>query len=174
MPKSKAFLIALICAVSAIGLFAGIALRNALEPEPTLDDLRQYAPHWQPLMGRQGTVDDWSGKKLVLNFWGSWCPPCIAEMPLLDRFNSEFGEQLFQVVGIAIDDAAAAENFLRSNDIAFLSFVVGPGSADALMDLFGNDSSVLPFSVVFSPDGSVDQLKIGEFSESELAAIVSQ
>ncbi len=146
-------------------------MRQALEPETHLDDLAVYIDAMQPLLARTGTVDDWRGKTLVLNFWATWCPPCVAEMPLLDRFNREFGEDRFQVVGIAIDRREPAEHFLREHQIGFISFVAGAGEADHLMELLGNDGMVLPFSAIFSPDGSLDHVKVGEFEESELATI---
>ena len=153
---------------------AGLTVRNVVESKPRLDDLRAYESGLEPLLCRSGSVADWRGKTLLLNFWGSWCPPCVAEMPLLDRFNEQFGEEHFQVVGIAIDQKDSAEQFLRDNEIGFLSFVADAFAADALMDLLGNEDSVLPFSVVFSLDGSVNQVKIGEYEESELTALLSQ
>jgi len=147
-------------------------VRQALEPKAHLDDLAIHIDAMQPLLARTGTVDDWREKTLILNFWGTWCPPCVAEMPLLDRFNREFGEDQFQVVGIAIDQRDSAEHFLNAHQIGFLSFVANAGEADNLMELLGNDAMVLPFSAIFSPDGSLDHVKVGEFEESELATIV--
>ena len=160
--------------MSVVGLVAGVVLRSTVESSPRLDDLRPYESSLIPLLGRQGSVADWGSKTLLLNFWGSWCPPCVAEMPLLDRFNEEFGEEHFQVVGIAIDEKALAERFMRDNDIGFLSFVAVSNAADELMDLLGNDDSVLPFSVVFSPDGTVGQVIVGEIEESDLRELVSR
>ncbi|MGD2021047.1 MAG: TlpA disulfide reductase family protein, partial [Thiohalocapsa sp.] len=64
----------------------------------TLPDLRL-----PDLSGQQMASNAWAGKVVVLNFWATWCPPCLREMPMLDELQRGVGPGQLQVVGIAID-----------------------------------------------------------------------
>jgi len=51
------------------------------------------------------TLDKWLGKVVVLNVWATWCPPCVKEMPTLDRLQKKLGGDFFQVVVLSVDEA---------------------------------------------------------------------
>lgn len=117
--------------------------------------------------GERLNLDSYAGRKLLLNFWATWCPPCVHELPLLSQFQREHEQQGWQVVGLAVDDASAVAAFLRKTP---LSFPVGMAKADglALSRSLGNDQGALPFSVVLDRQGRVTQRKIGQLSSSDL------
>lgn len=70
--------------------------------------------------GERVTEDSFGGKILVLNFWATWCPPCIQEIPSLDRFQKEFAHQGVKVVAISIDkNAQKYRNFLDHVHVSF-------------------------------------------------------
>lgn len=72
--------------------------------------------------GRTVSASDFGGKVLVLNFWATWCPPCIQELPSLDAFNRKFAGQGVVVLGISIDkDRKAYQNFLKRTGLSFLT-----------------------------------------------------
>ncbi len=108
-------------------------------------------------------------KPLVLNFWATWCPPCVAEMPLLDRFYRENMHKGWQVVGLAIDKAEPVRRFVRENAIGF---PVGLAENDGyeLVQTLGNLSGGLPFTVLIGEDGSVIQRKMGRLLPADLSA----
>jgi peroxiredoxin len=72
--------------------------------------------------GRPVSLSHFGGKVLVLNFWATWCPPCVEEMPSLSQFAAQFKDKGVVVLGVSVDkDAAAYKNFIRSLDPAFLT-----------------------------------------------------
>lgn len=108
------------------------------------------------------------GRPLVLNFWATWCPPCIREMPQLSRFAREFGPAGWQVVGLAAEPAEPVRRFLKTLPIDFPVGLAGPQALDLSREL-GNTQGALPFTAVFDASGRKVQQRLGETHFEELA-----
>jgi thiol-disulfide isomerase/thioredoxin len=109
----------------------------------------------------------YAGRPLLINVWASWCGPCIGEMPELQRFATAQGANGTQVVGIALDDAAAVRAFLQRVPVGYPILLDAPGPADAGVRL-GNPKGVLPYSVLVSADGRLLKQRIGPFAHGEI------
>ncbi len=107
------------------------------------------------------------GQPLVLNFWATWCPPCVAELPLLSSFSRENAANGWQVLGIAVDQAAAVRAFLGRVPVAF-PVALAPQGGIALSRSLGNLAGGLPFTVVFGADGQVRHRKMGQITPQNL------
>lgn len=107
-------------------------------------------------------------RPLLLNFWATWCPPCLAEMPLLDRFHRAHRDAGWQVIGLALDGQAMVQRFLAERPVGF---PVGLAGADgiALARSLGNDGGQLPFTVVLGSDGKVYERKLGVLTPTDLS-----
>lgn len=117
--------------------------------------------------GKLGKLSDFDGRPLLINFWATWCPPCVEELPMLDALHQRSGAEGLQVIGIALDDPAEVERFLGEVPVQFPMFLAQPGRVD-LSTTLGNARSVLPYSVLIDADGRIAKRKFGAFSEASL------
>ncbi len=107
------------------------------------------------------------GAPLVLNFWGTWCPPCVREMPELDRFAKSFAERGGKVVGLAVDNPKAVREFLARRPVSYTIGLAGLDGSELSRQL-GNSTGAMPYTAVFNRLGAVVQRKLGETSHDEL------
>lgn len=112
-------------------------------------------------------LQTFAGKPLLLNFWATWCPPCVEELPLLDRFYQENARNGWQVLGLAVDQLAAVQTFLSRTPVRFPVGLAGMEGI-ALSKTLGNLSGGLPFTVVLGATGQVLHRKIGRVSVQDL------
>jgi len=107
------------------------------------------------------------GKNLVLNFWATWCPPCVEEMPLLDRFFRKNSSKGWQVLGLAIDQPSQVRKFLGQFPVSYPIGLAGLGGTELSKSL-GNSEGGLPFTVVLDAQGQLKQRKIGKLTEDDV------
>lgn len=153
---------------------AGLVWRQWVDESQTsaqnIEYLRQYEDHWKALNQETVRMSEWRDKIVLLNFWGSWCPPCVAEMPLLDRFDGEYDQ--LQIVGIVVDTEDAATQFLNQHEISFPSLLLNQSIVTDLLQRFENTDLVLPYSVAYNPSGNRFFTKAGPLDEQELMGLV--
>lgn len=118
--------------------------------------------------GTPMAMNSFRGKPLLVNFWATWCPPCVEELPLLDFFYQENKTKNWQVLGLAVDQPSAVRNWLQTRPLNFPVGMAGLGGTE-LSKSMGNLAGSLPFSVVFGSSGAVLHRKIGKVLPEDLA-----
>lgn len=118
--------------------------------------------------GKPQAMSSFRGKPLLLNFWATWCPPCVEELPLLDAFYREQKAKGWQVLGLAVDQPSMVRRWLQTRP---LSYAVGMAGLDGteLSKTLGNIAGGLPFTVVLGASGDLLVRKTGKVSKDDLA-----
>jgi len=107
----------------------------------------------------------------VLNFWATWCPPCVKELPAFVRLQRQYGAQGLQFVGVALDGREEVAKFVAEHGIDF-PVLVGEEDVARYMQRLGNTIGALPYTVVVTPDGAIHHTHQGEWPEADAARVI--
>ncbi|MFT7723243.1 MAG: TlpA disulfide reductase family protein [Roseateles sp.] len=155
--------------VGAAALGAAFAWRRLAPPALPASPAAQA--FWQRLFpGLDGTELDaarWRGRPLLVNFWATWCPPCVKELPEINQFYNEAKGRGWQVLGLAVDQAGPVSAFLKKTPLDFPVALAGPQGL-ALVRELGNPAGGLPFSLAFDADGEIRWRRLGVSRLEEL------
>lgn len=138
-------------------------------------DLPQPAPAFTltDLNNRSWRNEDFAGQLLLINFWATWCAPCLKEIPLLKEFHSAHQHEGFTVIGPALDDTAAVAGFVDKMQIQY-PIMVGDQTLFGLMDSLGDTLGALPFSVLINREGQLVERHWGELHREDLQSWLDQ
>ena len=131
-----------------------------------------YTSSFVDSTGTLQPLSQWRGKVLVINFWASWCPPCLEEMPALDQFYQQNNAKGVQLVGISTEDTSALEKFERQLKINY-PLLAGDAQAMSLALSLGDDRSILPFTVIIDKSGKIAQIMFGKVEKNALDKAVT-
>lgn len=119
--------------------------------------------------GKSQNLAQWRGKTLLINFWATWCAPCVQEMPELSAFQTQFGKKNIQILGLGIDSSSNIQEFSAKHKISYPLYIAG-ASGTELSRQFGNLAGGLPFTVLLGSDGKVKKTYLGRLKLDELRA----
>ena len=125
------------------------------------------------LSGKPTQIAVWRGKVLVINFWATWCPPCLEEIPHFVRMQSQMGEQGLQFIGIAIDERDKVLAFAKRHAINY-PIVIGQLDAIELSRRAGNAQGGLPYTLILNRSGEVVSQYYGGVTEELLKPIIAE
>ncbi len=128
------------------------------------------------LSGEQQSIRSWPDQALVINFWATWCAPCLREIPLLKEFHDAHQPNDITVVGIAVDRPEPVAAF--AEDMTFnYPVLVGQAEGMEAAASFGVDFFALPFTVFTDHDANILGVHTGEIHAEDLenlAAVLTE
>jgi peroxiredoxin len=113
------------------------------------------------------SASDFDGHAWLLNFWATWCSPCVEEMPMLSSLQREYSQQGLKVIGIALDDPDKAREFADSLGIEY-PILVGLTDVMLVGREYGNRAGMLPYSVLVDRNGIIRWTRLGALSREDL------
>ena len=116
-------------------------------------------PSWSPA--------DFDGRALIVNFWATWCPRCLREMPALERFQRSHGARGWQVIGLAADKLLPVRDYLKRAPVSFPIGMIGLEGIELSRQL-GNRIGGLPFTLVIDSRRRVVARQLGETTDAHL------
>jgi len=147
------------------GIGVSLVQMKSRETAAPIDSL--WTQRFERPDGSMLSLAAWRGQPIVVNFWATWCPPCVKELPEIERFHRSQRESGTRVVGLAIDGAAPVRDFLARVRVTYPIGLAGDAGFELVHSL-GNVAGVLPFTVLISRDATISWRKVGETNFEEL------
>jgi thiol-disulfide isomerase/thioredoxin len=133
--------------------------------------LALYNARLPGLDGQEFALSTLKGRPVVVNFWATWCAPCVQEMPHLDAMSKERPEIAF--VGIGIDTAQNIAQFVAKLPVSYQLLVAGHAGI-ALVRELGNNAGGLPFTLLFDAKGSIFDSILGQVEPTDLRSRIER
>lgn len=165
----------ILAAVAGFGVqryLATDAITDADAINPIIGKIRpEFA--MMDLDGNIRNIRDWEGQVVLLNFWATWCPPCLEEIPDFIEMQEALDNKGLQIVGVAVDNEEDARQF--ASDLG-MNYPVMAGETEAieLSQRYGNSIGGLPFSAIIDQNGKVTHTITGILSKDRLIAILRE
>jgi peroxiredoxin len=122
------------------------------------------------LTGNTVQLADYRGKLVLLNFWASWCPPCLEEMPIFSRWQQDYGARGLQVIGVSMDDAMTpVKNLLAKHPVTYPILMGDAKLGESFGGILG-----LPTSYLIDPRGRLVVRYRGESNLAQMEAKIKE
>src|SRR5574340_29171 len=124
----------------------------------------------EDLQGNVHRLEDYRGKWVLVNFWATWCPPCLSEIPELSSLHDAHKGKDLVVIGIAIDSGSSRKvaDFSRAHGISY-PVVMGNQKISRQIGEF----DVLPTSFLYSPNGEQVSYQAGEVTSESVETYIN-
>lgn len=146
------------------------ASTEAAGPSRLVDELPDI--RLEDLGGEMRSIAEWSDGPLVINFWATWCAPCLREMPLLETAWNYRKPDGLTIVGIAVDRRDDVEPYVEKTGVTY-PILIGQSDAMQAAEAFGPDFAGLPYTVFAASGGQVLGVFSGELKPVELDRILT-
>lgn len=160
-----------IAVLAFVVLAGGLTIGNTLFNREQIPRTGDRAPAFRlmSLDGVEHTLGEWGGKPLVLNFWGTFCPPCTEEMPALQRQSEVWGERGVGIVGMNLgENAVTVRSFAEQYGIHFPIYM---DADDTVRKAYGVNQ--YPTTFFIQPDGRIYKIILGKMDETTIKETIN-
>lgn len=163
---------ALIIIAAIIALSLGVTTRHLFSSaeKPGVSALPQFT--LPDLSGQQRNIAEWQGKVLVINFWATWCPPCLKEIPGFVALQEQYADKGVQFIGIALEDKEPVAKYLSATAINY-PILLGGDNGVTLAHQLGNSVDAVPYTLIVDRQGQIISRHPGEFSKEQILEIIT-
>lgn len=159
-----------VIALAALGLLVGAgvylwledATAQPIEPELSLQDLADETH----------TLADYRGDVVVVNFWATWCPPCLEEIPMLIAAQADLRDRGLRILGPALDDAMPVARFAERQGMNYPVFP-DPAQVGPALALLGDTQGALPYTAIIDRQGRLVDSHHGKLNRAEFDALIA-
>jgi len=143
-------------------------------PVPAVVDVRgSYRPDFSlaDLSGKIRKLSEWDGKVIAVNFWASWCAPCLQEIPELVDLQHRYGDRGFQILGIALQKPEELGDFVVEYKMNY-PVLAGESAVIEIAENFGNSFGALPYTAIIDRGGKIIFVKAGPVTGKEVEDLI--
>jgi peroxiredoxin len=159
----------LVAAVALTALVAGllVAIQRYSPNAPGASAEAFFTHVFKDLDGEPRAMAEWQGQWVVVNFWATWCPPCVEEMPDLQRVHDDYRGRGVVVVGLGIDNPSALKRFRDEHKLTLPLYAAGAAGSE-LGKALGNAAGALPYTLLIDRKGRIVRARLGQIQPAEL------
>ena len=125
------------------------------------------------LDGQLRSISEWDGKVIALNFWATWCPPCLKEVPEFVSLQAKYQAAGLQFIGVALQKPEEVRQFVDDHGMNY-PVLTGELEVIKLAESYGNDIGALPYTVIIDRNGQVAHVKPGVLPTEEAESIINR
>jgi len=155
-----------------LGLSASIYVNSSRNTE-VVSGVELTAIDLPSVDGSEVDINALQGKLVLVNFWATWCPPCLEEIPVFLALRKKYAATGFEVLGVSIDSVSKVLQYRQTLKINY-PLLDGEKTGMTLMRSLGNNIGGLPYSVMFDRDGKAVAVKSGAYQEQELIDLIEK
>ncbi len=170
--KQKRLIIRTVILVILVVAIVYTIYTNATKERTAVLGIGDQAPDFAlvDLEGKEHRLSDYKGQGVFLNFWGTWCKPCVKEMPAMDRQYEEYQHKGVQILAVNIAQSnLEVQNFA---DQYGLNFPIVIDKTKSVLHAY--NIRPLPTTLLINPDGEIERIITGEMTEQDIASFMEQ